>query len=67
MARIELRYCTITLSDGLGLPSAVGGVGATAEVSTTAAVSGDTSLSVNNVFIPRARIAKRFLSVPALH
>ncbi len=55
MARIELRYCTITLSDGLGLPSAVGGVGATAEVSTTAAVSGDTSLTVNNVFIPRAK------------
>ncbi len=55
MARIELRYCTITLSDGLGLPSAVGGVGATAEVSTTAAVSGDTSLTVKNVFIPRAK------------
>ncbi len=59
MARIELRYCTITLSDGLGLPSAVGGVGATAEVSTTAAVSGDTSLTVNNVFIPRAKNSQK--------
>jgi len=59
MARIELRYCTITLSDGLGLPSAVGGVGATAQVATTAAASGDTSLDVKNTFIPRARNAQK--------
>src|SRR5208282_848851 len=55
MARIELRYCTITLSDGLGLPSAIGGDPATAEVAITAAVSGDTSLDVKDVFIPRAK------------
>jgi hypothetical protein len=55
MARIELRYCTITLSDGLGLPSVVGGDGATAEVATTAAVNGDTSLDVSSVYIPRAK------------
>src|SRR5208337_1477858 len=59
MARIELRYCTITLSDGLGLPSAPGGVGATAEVATTAAVSGDTTLDVKNTFIPRAKNAQK--------
>src|SRR5208337_826478 len=59
MARIELRYCTITLSDGLGLPSAPGGVGATAEVATTAAVSGETTLDVKDTFIPRAKNAQK--------
>src|SRR5271157_2845089 len=59
MARIELRYCTITLSDGLGLPLAVGGVGASAEVATTAAASTDTSLNVKNIYIPRAKNAQK--------
>lgn len=59
MARIELRYCTITLKDGLGLPSTPGGLLPTATVATTAAASGATSLAVANTYIPRAKNAQK--------
>ena len=55
MARIELRYCTIILQDGLGLAGADGVTMPTAKVATTAATAAATSLTLNDVVIPRAK------------
>ena len=52
MARIELRYCVIRLKDGLGL--GYNGVNPTA-LSVGAPTQSLTSLTVDNVTIPRAR------------
>jgi len=56
MARIELRYCTITLEDGLGLVGVDGVTIPTAKVATTAAAAAATSLTVGSVDIPRAKV-----------
>ena len=55
MARIELRYCTITLKDGLGLPGADRVTMPTARVATSAVTPGATSMALSSVNIPRAR------------
>jgi len=54
MARIELRYCTITLEDGLGLPGVDGVTLPTALVGAMPPVGGATSMPVTSVNIPRA-------------
>jgi hypothetical protein len=53
MARIELRYCTITLNDGLGLPGVDGITPPTSQASASGS-SGVTTLSLQNTYIPRA-------------
>ncbi len=59
MARIELRYCTIILQDGLGLPGSDGVTMPTAKVATTAAAASATSLTLNDVVIPRAAVTTK--------
>ncbi len=54
MARIELRYCTITLKDGLGLPGVDGSTLPTG-AATAAPVAAATALTVKSVNIPRAK------------
>ena len=53
MARIELRYCTVVLRDGLGLPG-VDGVTLPTATATAAPVQGASTMTVQNVNLPRA-------------
>ena len=53
MARIELRYCTVVLRDSLGLPG-VDGVTLPTATATAAPVQGESTMTMQNVNLPRA-------------